>query len=221
MKGWIYILSNESVPDWLAIGCSDTDPEALVHQYGNLGIKLPYPFELEYTLRTPYAHSLLQKIHHELEEKCVNPEHNVDWFECDLLRAIRTTRKIAGHSATGEAFYGHARQMVQQAQQKKQAEHHANVELSNQHLTQNQDVNIKQIRTVPEPQHGRRPSPIAPVASKAEMFVHAALTEPDSDAIPAKEDRPENPKLIAFLIVVWVILLIILVFLIAYVFGYI
>lgn len=118
MKGWIYILSNEAVPDWLAIGCSDSDPEALVRQYGNSGIKLPYPFELQYALRTPYPQSLLQKIHEQLADKCVNPDHNSDWFECDLLNSIRITRKIAGNSATGEAFYGRARQMVQEAQQK-------------------------------------------------------------------------------------------------------
>nr|WP_244773498.1 GIY-YIG nuclease family protein [Alysiella crassa]UOP07587.1 GIY-YIG nuclease family protein [Alysiella crassa] len=119
MKGWIYVLSNQSVPDWLAIGYADTDPAALVHQYGNSGIKLPYPFELQYALRTPYPKTLLQKIHDELAEKCVNPEHNSDWFECDLLTALRLVRKIAGHSATGEAFYGQARRLVEQARKRR------------------------------------------------------------------------------------------------------
>lgn len=211
MKGWIYVLSNQSVPDWLAIGYADTDPAALVHQYGNSGIKLPYPFELQYALRTPYPKTLLQKIHDELAEKCVNPEHNSDWFECDLLTALRLVRKIAGHSATGEAFYGQARRLVEQAQA---AEPPPSVmtatRLSDDEYADDTPV-IQQVRTAPPIQRGQRPSPLIPPQPP-----RPAPPEPEKPAPPKEE-----PKwLVSALIVVFVILLIIAVFLGMRMFGY-
>ncbi|SSY70194.1 GIY-YIG nuclease family protein [Alysiella crassa] len=211
MKGWIYVLSNQSVPDWLAIGYADTDPAALVHQYGNSGIKLPYPFELQYALRTPYPKTLLQKIHDELAEKCVNPEHNSDWFECDLLTALRLVRKIAGHSATGEAFYGQARRLVEQAQA---AEPPPSVmtatRLSDDEYADDTPV-IQQVRTAPPIQRGQRPSPLIPPQPP-----RPAPPEPEKPAPPKEE-----PKwLVSALIVTFVILVIIAVFLGMRMFGY-
>lgn len=211
MKGWIYVLSNQSVPDWLAIGYADTDPAALVHQYGNSGIKLPYPFELQYALRTPYPKTLLQKIHDELAEKCVNPEHNSDWFECDLLTALRLVRKIAGHSATGEAFYGQARRLVEQAQA---AEPPPSVmtatRLSDDEYADDTPV-IQQVRTAPPIQRGQRPSPLIPPQPPRPV-----PPEPEKPAPPKEE-----PKwLVSALIVTFVILVIIAVFLGMRMFGY-
>lgn len=211
MKGWIYVLSNQSVPDWLAIGYADTDPAALVHQYGNSGIKLPYPFELQYALRTPYPKTLLQKIHDELAEKCVNPEHNSDWFECDLLTALRLVRKIAGHSATGEAFYGQARRLLEQAQA---AEPPPSVmtatRLSDDEHADDTPV-IQQVRTAPPIQRGQRPSPLIPPQPP-----RPAPPEPEKPAPPKEE-----PKwLVSALIVTFVILVIIAVFLGMRMFGY-
>lgn len=204
MKGWIYILSNQSVPNWLAIGCADTDPATLVHQYGNSGIKLPYPFELQYALRTPYAHTSLQKIHEALAEHCVNPEHNQDWFECDLRHALRLVRQIAGNSATGEAFYAQARQLVEQSRLQKQT-----LPLP----TETTDSPpIQQIRTTPELQRGKRPSPLVPNTPRPTPIIEEATSTPTK----------EEPKwLVTALIVFWVILMMILVFLVAYTFDYI
>lgn len=230
MKGWIYIISNQSIPNWLAVGCSDTDPEALVRRYGHSGIKLPYPFELQYALRTPYPQSLLQKIHEQLADKCVNPELNSDWFECDLLRAIRITRQIAGNSATGEAFYGQARQMIQQAQQaQSQAQQSATpavTDTSTSSVTHyavhraasSEPAEIKQIRTVPSPKHGKRPSPTVP---KFSTTPPAAPTQPDVATPPAKPKSADNPQMVKILMVTWVMLMIILVFLVAYLFHWI
>lgn len=216
MKGWIYILSNDSVPHWLAIGCSETDPEALLRQYGNSGIKLPYPFELQYALRTPYPKSLLQKIHNELSDDCINPDHNQDWFECDLLRGIRIVRHIAGNSATGEAFFNKARQLTEQAQSD-ETEYvvAANSALITDHHTEISE--IRQIRTVPEIQRGKRPSPIAPQVRSAPS--PTPLPEPKPEPPPPEKEEPK--WLISLLIVVLVCLLIIAVFLLFYLYGYI
>ncbi len=212
MKGWIYILSNQSVPDWLAIGCSETDPEALLRQYGNSGIKLPYPFELQYALRTPYPKSQLQKIHDELADECVNPDHNQDWFECDLLRGIRTVRNIAGNSATGEAFYNQARKLAEQAQSDEEYVVAASSALPDNDSSRE----VQQIRTVPEIQRGKRPSPIAPQVRPNPP--PPPPPEPEAPPPPAKEE----PKwLVSLLIVVLVCLLMIAVFLVFYLYGYI
>lgn len=204
MKGWIYILSNQSVPDWLAIGCADTDPATLVHQYGNSGIKLPYPFELQYALCTPYAQTSLKKIHEALAEHCINPEHNQDWFECDLRQALRLVRQIAGNSATGEAFYAQARQLVEQARLQKQTQ------LAPEDTNEPTSI-VQQIRTTPELQRGKRPAPLVPNAPRPTPVAEEAAPPPK-----------EEPKwLITALIVFWVILMMILVFLVTYTFGYI
>lgn len=205
MKGWIYILTNQSVPNWLAIACADTDPAALVHQYGQAGIKLPYPFELQYALRTPYAQTMLQKIHEQLTEERVNPEHNQDWFECDLLRAIRLVRQIAGQSATGEAFYAQARQLVEQSRHRI-----AQTETPPAPAAPEEESPASLVRTTPIVQYGKRAAPLAPR--------HQPPPQKSTEQAPPKE---ESKWLILFLIVVWVMLMVVLVFLAAYVFNYI
>lgn len=209
MNGWIYILTNQSVPNWLAIACADTDPTTLLHQYGNAGIKLPYPFELQYALRTPYSQTMLQKIHESLVEECINPEHNPNWFECDLLRAIRLVRQIAGQSATGEAFYAQARKLAEQAR----AKQHETVSPTPSPHTQLNTESVQQIRTTPIVQHGKRAAPLAPASPRP------SEPEPEEPPLPPKKEEPK--WLIILLLVVWMMLMVVLVFLVAYVFNYI
>lgn len=236
MKGWIYVISNQAVPDWLAIGCSEVDPEALVRQYGNSGIKLPYPFELQYALRTRYPKSVLQHIHEELAEQCVNPNHNQDWFECGLLDSIKLIRRTAGNSATGEMFYGRARRLIEQHERNTHNDE-ATTAPPTRPTAQPRTPAVKQ-RVSPEI---KRPSqqahtaqaesltpksaPSAPQPSKR-VAPNASARAPVETASPAPETQTEEApkdqsKIVATLIVIWVILLIILVFLVAYVFEYI
>lgn len=236
MKGWIYVISNQAVPDWLAIGCSEVDPEALVRQYGNSGIKLPYPFELQYALRTRYPKSVLQHIHEELAEQCVNPNHNQDWFECGLLDSIKLIRRTAGNSATGEMFYGRARRLIEQ-HERNAHDDEAMTTPPTRPTAQSRTPAVKQ-RVSPEvkrtastvtahtPTENLAPksAPSAPQPSKrvAPNAMPRNPVETNASPTPETEEAPKDQsKLVATLIVVWVILLIILVFLVAYVFEYI
>ena len=111
--------------------------------------------------------------------------------------------------------------MVQEAQQKKQT-HTENAQTTSTNpptLLSDEQPEIKQVRTTPKPQHGQRPSPVAPKISSPQP---AALTEPDTNPqISPAETKPDNPKLVMLLIAVWVMLMVVVAFLGAYVFGYI
>lgn len=200
MKGWIYVISNQAVPKWLAIGCCEIDPEALIRQYSSSGIKLPYPFELQYALCTPYPKSLLQKVHAHLADDRVNGEHSSDWFACDLLDSIEVIRETAGNSATGEKFYGRARRLL---------ERQAYAEVA---PTPRQQVEVKRVAAQPA-----APSP----TTKKREPQRVELASKGGDEVESEENQPDQSKIVAVLIVIWAVLLVILVFLIAYLFGFV
>lgn len=237
MKGWIYVISNQAVPDWLAIGCSEVDPEALVRQYGNSGIKLPYPFELQYALRTRYPKSVLQHIHEELAEQCVNPNHNQDWFECGLLDSIKLIRRTAGNSATGEMFYGRARRLIEQHGYNAHDDDKPSTPIPTRPTPQPRTPAVKQrvspeIKRQTQQTHATQAESLTPKSTSSapqpskRVAPNATSRTPAETAPPVPETKTEEApkdqsKIVATLITIWVILLIILAFLVAYVFEYI
>lgn len=92
MKGWVYIITNKSMPDLLKVGFSTKDPELRAAELHTTGV--PHRFVVEYDalVNEPFeveqkAHALLRAYH-----------ENKEWFRCDIATAIIAIRQAANGS---------------------------------------------------------------------------------------------------------------------------
>jgi hypothetical protein len=93
MRGWVYILSNESLPGMVKVGYTSKDPEGRAKELsGDTGV--PTPFVVEYEILIEDAHRCEQNIHQFLTDKRVNERR--EFFRCSLNDAIEAVRFVAG-----------------------------------------------------------------------------------------------------------------------------
>ena len=88
MKGWIYILSNESFPEYYKVGTTTRDPQERIQELFTTGV--PTPFVLEYSCLVESSFDVEQFIHQQLDTCRVNGQR--EFFECDLRIIISTIR---------------------------------------------------------------------------------------------------------------------------------
>lgn len=88
MKGWVYIISNESFPGCIKIGHSSKDP---IGRAQNLGTGSPYPYTVEYAILTHNYKRIEKQIHSHLFEK----REGKEWFKCTIPNAVSVIKKIA------------------------------------------------------------------------------------------------------------------------------
>jgi hypothetical protein len=88
MKGWIYILSNESFPEYYKVGTTTRDPEERIQELFTTGV--PTPFILEYSCLVESSFDMEQFIHQRLDSYRVNGQR--EFFECGLRNIISTIR---------------------------------------------------------------------------------------------------------------------------------
>jgi hypothetical protein len=90
IKGWIYILSNESFPHLVKIGYSERDPQIRVSELFTTGI--PTQFKVEYSILIDDACELEKLIHEKLADK----RHSTDreFFKIPVLNAIEVIRNL-------------------------------------------------------------------------------------------------------------------------------
>lgn len=88
MKGWVYVISNPSMPGIVKIGYSSKDPKLRAEELYTTGV--PRPFEVNYSLLVDDPYDLEQRIHKSL--KHIND--GKEWFKCSVEEAIATIRYI-------------------------------------------------------------------------------------------------------------------------------
>ncbi|WP_415886614.1 GIY-YIG nuclease family protein [Neptuniibacter sp. QD37_6] len=93
LKGWIYVISNESLQDIVKVGTTDRDPSIRAKELGSTG--LPHPYTVQYELLT-YDPKLVEKEAHKLLK-----EFNAgkEWFKCSIDSAIEAIKKASGNQA--------------------------------------------------------------------------------------------------------------------------
>ena len=81
MRGWVYILSNESLPEMVKVGYTSKAPEGRAKELsGDTGV--PTPFVVEYEVLIEDAHRCEQNVHRYLSDKRVND--NREFFRCSI-----------------------------------------------------------------------------------------------------------------------------------------
>ena len=96
LKGWVYVISNRAMPDIIKIGYTNRTPEVRAAELD--GTSSPFPHVIEYAVRVLDPASLEKNVHVQLKSNNVGKE----WFECDLLLAVRTIRSEAIDTITFE-----------------------------------------------------------------------------------------------------------------------
>jgi hypothetical protein len=99
MRGWVYILSNESLPEMVKVGYTSKAPEGRAKELsGDTGV--PTPFVVEYEVLIEDAHRCEQNVHRYLSDKRVND--NREFFRCSIDDAIKAVKTVAGDAVQFE-----------------------------------------------------------------------------------------------------------------------
>ena len=85
MSGYIYILSNPSMPDILKIGKTERDPDERISELSNVSA-IPSTFNLEYKVFVPDCHSAEKSIHEAL--KAMRVSERREFFDISVSEAI-------------------------------------------------------------------------------------------------------------------------------------
>lgn len=101
MKGWVYVLSNESLDGLIKIGYSSKDPGSRAKELsGDTGVPTPFIVEYEMLVEDPYGCE--QRAHKILDDKRVN--QNREFFRCSVKEAIETAKHASETEIIFEKF---------------------------------------------------------------------------------------------------------------------
>lgn len=83
-EGYVYILSNPSMPGLIKIGKTTGDPDARAAQLYVTGV--PTPFVVECAVLTPDCGDLESRLHSNFSEERISPAR--EFFRCDISHAV-------------------------------------------------------------------------------------------------------------------------------------
>ncbi|PQJ96307.1 GIY-YIG nuclease family protein [Chromatium okenii] len=86
MKGWVYIISNEAMPDFIKVGYSTKDPAERAKE---LGTGAPYPYQVQYEILVEDPNKIEKTAHSILSFL----NEGKEWFRCDVSVAVRAIKK--------------------------------------------------------------------------------------------------------------------------------
>jgi hypothetical protein len=92
MTGYIYILSNPSMPDLMKIGKTTTSPAQRIEELHSTGV--PTPFELEFAAEVADCHACETAAHGVLDEHRVSTKR--EFFRVSVRRAIMEILPVLG-----------------------------------------------------------------------------------------------------------------------------
>jgi T5orf172 domain len=89
IRGWVYVITNSSLPDLVKIGFSTKDPRLRARKLKNTGVPAPYIVERDFLVVSPYE--VEQRAHEILEGK----REGKEWFRCSVGEACAIIKRIA------------------------------------------------------------------------------------------------------------------------------
>jgi len=113
MKGWVYVISNKSIPGSVKIGYSSKDPEARAKELNNTGV--PHPYQVEYEILVENPYQLEQLTHKNMKGK----RDNKEWFRCTAEEAIACIKQTHKGTILSEIFKSIERQKVEKSLKQK------------------------------------------------------------------------------------------------------
>lgn len=95
MRGWVYVISNESMPGMIKVGFSMKDPTARAAELANTGVPRPYVVDYEVLIEDP--ESIEKAAHARLQKSRVSQQR--EWFQCSTMEAVQAIRELIGSAA--------------------------------------------------------------------------------------------------------------------------
>ncbi|KAB4459012.1 GIY-YIG nuclease family protein [Bacteroides thetaiotaomicron] len=92
MEGYVYIMTNASMPGLLKIGCTTRSPEIRRRELSRSS-GIPKDFEIEYEIFSPNMNLLEAKVHHILSPHRVNCKR--EFFKYNIDKAIDVIRTLS------------------------------------------------------------------------------------------------------------------------------
>ncbi len=95
MKGYVYIISNKSIPNLFKIGYTDRDPETRAREMDSTGV--PHPFVVEYEILLDNPRQVEQNTHLKLNSH----NESKEWFRCSFAQCVQAIRECC----SGTVYY--------------------------------------------------------------------------------------------------------------------
>lgn len=92
VRGWIYVITNDSIGDVVKVGFSTKDPELRAAELNHTGVPLPYRVAFSALVVNP--RDVEQSVHRYLVEKRKGKE----WFRCGVSEAVTAIKQVLGES---------------------------------------------------------------------------------------------------------------------------
>jgi len=89
MKGWVYIISNKSMPNIFKVGFTMKDPIERAKALAKDNSGVPFPYDVDYAILIDDPRSIEKAVHKNLHEF----REGKEWFRCkyaDVKAAINT-----------------------------------------------------------------------------------------------------------------------------------
>lgn len=101
MKGWVYVISNPSMPGLLKIGYSLKDPSIRARELEGTG--MPTPYRVEYAALVDDPHRIEQSLH----DRFAHFRKRKEWFAMTLDTLVPTVREVLKdrYVELGESLY--------------------------------------------------------------------------------------------------------------------
>lgn len=109
MKGWVYIISNPSLPGLIKIGFSMKDPDLRAEELDHSGVPYKYKVEYEILIDNP------SEIEHNLHNVFHDLHEGKEWFRIQPAEAIRKIKEIYGKQIINEWFKNFKRKDIDDA----------------------------------------------------------------------------------------------------------
>lgn len=87
IRGWVYIIINQSIPNLIKIGYSTKDPSIRAKEFDGTGV--PYDYEVIYDALVDNPREVEQLVHRDLKEF----NENKEWFNCSISIGINAIKK--------------------------------------------------------------------------------------------------------------------------------
>lgn len=117
MRGWIYVISNKSMPGLVKVGYSTKDPEERAKELDQAGT--PHPYVVEYDILIEgELYQVEQRIHHNLSS-CLEGK---EWFRCTPEQAVIAIRQVAKEIALAESFKKAEREKAERLERERELE---------------------------------------------------------------------------------------------------
>ena len=106
IRGFVYVVTNESMPGLVKVGYSAQDPMLRAAELNNTGSPFPYVVDYEALVNDPYE--VEQQVHQSLADVRVvarsSRGEGVEWFRCSSTEAAGAIKAVAGDTLHYENF---------------------------------------------------------------------------------------------------------------------